>query len=122
MSFWTDNPDAAGKLRTLWKKGLSASQIAAELGCTRNTVIGKAHRLRLSKRPSPIKRKPRRTWKDMFPHLSPSKQEKCCAWPEGCKEFATNGSWCEEHYARVIDQRKRKKKSDFGHDEKGRWR
>jgi GcrA cell cycle regulator len=53
---WTE--DRVDKLKALWKKGLSASQIAEELGenITRNAVIGKAHRLGLSSRPSPVKK------------------------------------------------------------------
>ena len=39
------------KLKELWKKGHTASQIAALLGnTTRNAVIGKAHRLNLQSR------------------------------------------------------------------------
>ncbi|MCA0407178.1 MAG: GcrA cell cycle regulator, partial [Proteobacteria bacterium] len=39
------------QLKKLWGEGLSASQIAAELGgVTRNAVIGKVHRLGLSGR------------------------------------------------------------------------
>ena len=39
------------KLRELWKKGHSASQIASMLGdTTRNAIIGKAHRLNLEAR------------------------------------------------------------------------
>src|SRR3981189_2651144 len=46
---WSD--DRVGQLKKLWGAGLSASQIAAELGnVTRNAVIGKVHRLGLSGR------------------------------------------------------------------------
>ena len=46
---WT--PEKEGKLRELWKKGNTASQIASLLGeTTRNAVIGKAHRLNLEAR------------------------------------------------------------------------
>jgi GcrA cell cycle regulator len=51
---WTD--ERITLLRALWTEGLSASQIAERLGgVTRNAVIGKAHRLGLSGRPSPVK-------------------------------------------------------------------
>ena len=41
----------------LWKDGLPASAIAEKIGegCSRNAVIGKAHRLELDARPSPVK-------------------------------------------------------------------
>ncbi|MCK5576205.1 MAG: GcrA cell cycle regulator, partial [Sphingomonadales bacterium] len=47
---WTD--DRIAQLKKCWDKGLSASQIATELGegVTRNAVIGKVHRLGLSNR------------------------------------------------------------------------
>ena len=46
---WTD--ERVETLKRLWIDGLSASQIAAELGgITRNAVIGKVHRLGLSGR------------------------------------------------------------------------
>ena len=46
---WTD--EKVEKLRELWKKGHTASQIAEVLGdTTRNAVIGKAHRLNLEAR------------------------------------------------------------------------
>ncbi|HMQ18772.1 MAG TPA: GcrA family cell cycle regulator, partial [Sphingopyxis sp.] len=48
---WTD--ERIEQLRTMWEKGLTASQIADELGgVSRNAVIGKAHRLGLKSRPS----------------------------------------------------------------------
>jgi len=46
---WTD--ERVETLRKLWAEGLSASQIAAQLGgVSRNAVIGKVHRLKLSSR------------------------------------------------------------------------
>ena len=51
---WTD--ERIEQLRNMWEKGLTASQIADELGgVSRNAVIGKAHRLGLKSRPSPVK-------------------------------------------------------------------
>lgn len=51
---WTD--ERIDKLKELWSKGMTASQIADELGgVSRNAVIGKAHRLDLQSRPSPVK-------------------------------------------------------------------
>jgi len=50
------NDERVDTLRDLWSQGLSASQIAARLGgVSRNAVIGKAHRLGLEGRPSPIR-------------------------------------------------------------------
>ena len=50
---WTD--ERVELLKKLWMEGLSASQIAGELGqgVTRNAVIGKVHRLKLSARAKP---------------------------------------------------------------------
>ncbi|MET0258334.1 MAG: GcrA family cell cycle regulator [Methylobacterium sp.] len=49
---WTD--ERVDLLRRLWEEGLSASQIAAQLGgVTRNAVIGKVHRLGLAGRVKP---------------------------------------------------------------------
>lgn len=46
---WTD--ERVELLKKLWSEGLSASQIAAQLGgVSRNAVIGKVHRLKLSGR------------------------------------------------------------------------
>jgi GcrA cell cycle regulator len=51
---WTD--ERIERLKGLWMQGMTASQIAEELGAvSRNAVIGKAHRLGLQSRPSPVK-------------------------------------------------------------------
>ena len=66
---WTD--ERVETLKKLWADGLSASQIAAELGgITRNAVIGKVHRLGLSgraKSPSSAAPRPRKT--RAHPHM-----------------------------------------------------
>lgn len=64
---WTD--ERVEKLKKLWSEGLSASQIAAQLGgVSRNAVIGKVHRLSLPGRakaggaaPATAARTPKRT-------------------------------------------------------------
>lgn len=51
---WTD--ERIDTLKGMWEAGKTASQIAEELGgVSRNAVIGKAHRLGLQSRPSPVK-------------------------------------------------------------------
>ncbi len=51
---WTD--ERVALLKQLWGEGKTAAEIAKALGngVTRNAVIGKAHRLKLSNRVSPI--------------------------------------------------------------------
>ena len=68
---WTD--ERINLLKKMWKDGKSAAEIAKTLGkgVTRNAVIGKAHRMGLSGRPSPIKK----------PTAAPAKKEKEAAAP-----------------------------------------
>ena len=71
VAFWTEEKVEA--LRKFWPEGHSASQIGLWLGCTRNSVIGKVHRIglqlrgqtkaggrkpRLRPRPRPLRAKP----------------------------------------------------------------
>lgn len=88
---WTE--ERVAKLKGLWGEGRTASQIAVLLGdVTRNAVIGKAHRLGLKGRPSPIRKdkvattaapKPVRRVAAQAP--SPSRQSRVsdrqCHWP-----------------------------------------
>lgn len=115
---WTE--ERIEKLTKLWDKGFSASQIATELaeGVTRNAVIGKAHRLGLKSRPSPVKGESTKA-KKAAP--SPKKKEEkkvvtlldltstTCKWPSGhpsdedfqfCGKPAPSAlPYCEEHCA-----------------------
>ncbi len=75
---WTD--ETIGKLRCLWAEGLSTAEIGRRMGVSKNAVVGKAHRLNLASRPSPIRRdgaggrrrQPRRTQGPTLPALTAS--------------------------------------------------
>lgn len=58
---WTE--ERVEQLRKYWREGLSAGKISEKLEVSRNAVIGKAHRLGLEKRPSPIRPKNKTTAK-----------------------------------------------------------
>src|SRR6056300_1714892 len=92
---WTD--ERLEKLKELWTQGLSISQIGDALGVSRNAIAGKAHRMGLPKRPSPISKaaaevkKPAKPKAPAEPVNLPLRLElrklqwsrsKCC-WPTG---------------------------------------
>lgn len=54
MMDWT--PEAIETLRRMWAEGAFCGEIGTALGCSKNAVIGKAHRLNLPSRPTPIKK------------------------------------------------------------------
>ena len=65
---WTEERIAT--LTKMWESGATASQIADELGgVSRNAVIGKAHRLGLKSRPSPVKANDKKDAKKKEPAL-----------------------------------------------------
>ncbi|MDB5412696.1 MAG: GcrA cell cycle regulator [Rubritepida sp.] len=53
---WTT--EAIDRLRALWAEGHSTAEIGRRMGVSKNAVVGKAHRLQLPARPSPIRRDP----------------------------------------------------------------
>lgn len=52
---WTDQ--MVEDLKRMWKEGLTTGEIGKRLGVSKNSIVGKVHRLGLSGRPSPIKKK-----------------------------------------------------------------
>jgi GcrA cell cycle regulator len=51
--FWNDLARSMA-LRKLWFEGVSTAEIGRRIGCSKNSVVSKAHRLNLPPRPSPI--------------------------------------------------------------------
>ena len=89
---WTD--ERLEELKKLWAQGLSISQIGEALGVSRNAIAGKAHRMGLPKRPSPIS-KPKAEKQKVEPVVEEQdlplrlelrqlvwSRSKCC-WPTG---------------------------------------
>ncbi|MDH5489525.1 MAG: GcrA family cell cycle regulator [Rhodospirillaceae bacterium] len=132
---WT--PDRIKTLIALWDEGHPTSEIGRRLGVTKNSVVGKVHRLGLKKRQSPIRQasstprpKPVKTTASKTPVVKPSassvKMEELtssmCCWPEGepgtdnlhfCGQpIMEDKPYCEEHcaraYVKVSKDRKRK--------------
>ena len=86
------NEEMIARLRQLWSEGHSTAEIGRRMGITKNAVVGKAHRLTLSPRPSPIRREtgeghvarrsaPRRTTGPTLPALSASAPSTPTAMP-----------------------------------------
>ena len=52
---WSGRTSSIQRLRAFWTEGLSTAEIGRRLGVSKNAVVGKAHRLDLTARPSPIR-------------------------------------------------------------------
>lgn len=124
---WTDAHIET--LRAMWASGEQCRAIADALGApfTRNSVIGKAHRLGLAGRPNPVqprdpnapprkrvrvsRLKPRMTVEQMRRHTKgDAGAYRTCQWIDGdpkrkhsyCGAASITGhSWCGHHYDRV---------------------
>lgn len=118
-SIWNDARIA--ELGRLWQEGLSTAEIGRRLGISKNAVVGKAHRLNLPSRPSPIRNPPLRMAPRIVqePEAMPPPPPKVvqiaggkgpvCQWPHGhpgtagfhfCgKPSAPGKPYCAEHVA-----------------------
>ena len=104
---WTE--EETQTLKKLWGTGISARQIAVEIGRTRGAIIGRANRMGLSKpkikKPEPV----------VVVELAPPSKAAGCQFPMGdypyhaCGEKTTPGAstsvYCKEHYKKCYRQR-----------------
>ncbi len=127
---WTE--ERIAELKRLWTAGHTTSHIGKALGVSKNAVIGKAHRLKLPSRLSPIRRSSghRKPKPALFSKRAPKIQRQPafkatrsrngapeCFWPIGdprdadfqfCGEETVPGRpYCPEHYARAYVSRTR---------------
>jgi GcrA cell cycle regulator len=101
---WTE--ERIAQLAELWHQGLSTAEIGRRLGISKNAIIGKAHRLALPPRPSPLKNPPAPKPPTVVEFAGPT-----CSWPfghPGEKGFHFCGArplpgkpYCAEHAARA---------------------
>ncbi len=90
---WSD--EVISQLRALWAEGHSTAEIGRRLGVTKNAIVGKAHRLDLPARPSPIRRDPdaapvrraivRRVEGPTLPPLPSAASESDAGFPATCE-------------------------------------
>ena len=133
MSTWT--PERIAEVTRLWSEGLTTAEIVKVVGITKNAVVGKAHRLGLPPRPSPIRRKggggvtlprpvPKAPVKPMR-QIALSTSGACCKWPFGhpgeedfrfCGSLAlVNKPYCPEHYQMAYLPARAKAESKASH-------
>jgi GcrA cell cycle regulator len=71
---WTD--EMVEELKRLWDEGVTTGEIGRRLNISKNSIVGKVHRLGLSGRPSPIKKKSEEPSTDKAPKKTPAKEKK----------------------------------------------
>ena len=117
MSTWT--PERIAEVTRLWDEGLTTAEIGKVIGVSKNAVVGKAHRLGLPARPSPIRRTKSKVSTKAKPAVNRPVQQRisasvintsgaCCKWPFGhpgeedfhfCESPSLVGkSYCPKHY------------------------
>ena len=80
---WTD--EMVEDLKRMWEEGLTTGEIGKRLGVSKNSIVGKVHRLQLSGRPSPIKKKDAPA-EETVAQTKPMKAEKSAPQPDKPKE------------------------------------
>ena len=70
---WTEQ--MVEDLKKMWDEGLTTGEIGKRLNVSKNSIVGKVHRLQLSGRPSPIKKKDEISEEKAAP-AKPAKEEK----------------------------------------------
>lgn len=122
---WTE--DKIKKLKKLWQAGKATAEIAKSLGMSKNSIIGKVHRLELTARPNPVKKEikavkkatPKKTGVVRLIDLKLN----TCRWPIGdpkdedfhfCGEQTVTGKpyclkHCQEAYVNMATEEEKKK-------------
>ena len=71
---WTD--EMVEELKRLWDEGVTTGEIGRRLNISKNSIVGKVHRLGLSGRPSPIKKKSDTQSTEKAPKKTPTKEKR----------------------------------------------
>lgn len=105
---WTDQ--MVEDLIKMWGEGLTTGEIGKRLGVSKNSIVGKVHRLGLSGRPSPIKKKDGEEGiivKEPEPKAKPEKNNHKAekALPQKTEEKCEVKNCCNEHLKRSFNHK-----------------
>ncbi|MEO5376097.1 MAG: GcrA family cell cycle regulator [Alphaproteobacteria bacterium] len=117
---WTE--ERIAQLVRLWNDGLTTGEIGKQLEVSKNAVVGKAHRLGLTSRPSPIKRSKVEKAEDTRIRSVVELSALTCRWPIGdprdanfhfCgKRVMTGKPYCPDHAAVAYVNSSKSRKDD----------